>query len=230
MFEANAFAFRGIFGLEVEIRQSALLLVVMMVAFSAVNGGSPVAAAVIWCSLFVSAYLHELGHAWAARTQGVRVRRIVLHGGGGFCEHSATGRRQEEFIVVLGPLVSLALWAIFGLLRFGLYEQAMRDPSWAPLALQLLPWLGFFSALNLFLFFYNMVPVQPLDGGRLLHLMLLRRLPAQPAMRIAGTVGVVFCLLWIPGMIWLFVSTGWLLLFLPSLAQHLAMRRGELRF
>ncbi|MFD1809623.1 site-2 protease family protein [Gemmobacter lanyuensis] len=33
--------------------------------------------------LLVSIFLHELGHAWAAHVQGVKVTRIILTGAGG---------------------------------------------------------------------------------------------------------------------------------------------------
>ncbi|MFD1809624.1 hypothetical protein ACFSHQ_20725 [Gemmobacter lanyuensis] len=65
----------------------------------------------------------------------------------------------------MGPLVSLGLWAVLGLMMRGVYQLALADPAWVPLGMVLVPWLGFASLINLFLFAFNMVPVQPLDGG-----------------------------------------------------------------
>ncbi|WP_149140968.1 site-2 protease family protein [Gemmobacter caeruleus] len=227
--EANLFTFRGLFGVPVEVRQSAGLLFLMMATFSVMRGGGIFFTVVIFGMLFLSVYLHELGHAWGCRVQGVPVRRIVISAGGGFCEHQRSTNRQDELIVAMGPIVNLALWAICGLAVQGLYRLGLASPSWVPMAMTLLPWLSFAAMLNLFLFFYNMVPVQPLDGGKLLQSGLRRLLPAGQAMRVTGAIGVVFCVLWFPGLIWVFFTTGWLLFFIPSLALHLAMMRGAWR-
>jgi Zn-dependent protease len=227
--EATLFSFRGIFGVPVEVRQSAGLLFLMMVTLTTLRGGSLIHAALIFGALFLAVYLHELGHAWGARVQGLRVRQIVIHAGGGWCEHERGPAASEELVIAMGPIVNLALWAIFGLAVQGLYHKGMGDPAWVPLAMSLIPWFGFFSMLNMFLFCYNMVPVQPLDGGKLLPIWLRRILPAAQASKLAGAIGVVFCVLWFPGLLVIFLTTGWLLFFVPSLALHLAMMRGEIR-
>jgi len=130
---------------------------------------------------------------------------------------------------LMGPLVSLGLWAVLGLMMRGVYQLALADPAWVPLGMVLVPWLGFASLINLFLFAFNMVPVQPLDGGRLLLLGLRHWMPAPKAARVAGGIGIVFCVLWFPAMVWVFYQSGLLMLFLPSFALHLAMARGERR-
>ena len=93
---------------------------------------------------------------------------------------------------------------------------------------ELLLWADTFARLNLALFFFNMLPVHPLDGGKLFFLGLLRLTSPLNALKAAGAVGVVFSILWWPALIWVYVNYGWLLLFAPSLRQHLAMMRGEI--
>ncbi|WP_151717723.1 site-2 protease family protein [Gemmobacter serpentinus] len=227
--EANLFTFRGIFGVPVEVRQSAGLLFLMMVTFSVIQGGGLLNTAIIFSALFIAVYLHELGHAWGARVQGLRVKGIVIHAGGGWCEHERGPEASEELVVAMGPIVNLALWAICAIAVKWLYHKGLGDPEWVPTAMSLIPWLGFFAMLNLFLFCYNMVPVQPLDGGKLIRIWLRRLMPAAKASRVAGTIGVVFCVLWFPGLLLVFLTTGWLLFFVPSLALHRAMMRGEIR-
>jgi hypothetical protein len=69
-------------------------------------------SATLPCCLVGSIFLHELGHAWGATVQGVPVRRIVINGGGGFCEQARSAtRRQDELIVAMGPIVNLTIWA-----------------------------------------------------------------------------------------------------------------------
>ena len=90
-------------------------------------------------------------------------------------------------------------------------------------------YLMLFARLNLALFVFNLLPVHPLDGGKLSHLFLLRFLPQSSAMRIAGAVGLVFAVLWWPALIYVYITYGWLLLFAPPIAYHYHMARGEVR-
>ena len=85
-------------------------------------------------------------------------------------------------------------------------------------------WL--FGYLNLILFAFNMIPVQPLDGGKLFHLVMLRLMSPDLAQRITGMVGLVLSVAWIPAMIGLFYFHGWFLFFIPSIAAHYRMMRG----
>jgi len=229
--ENTIFRFRGLLGVEVQVQQSALLLLALMGGLSLMGGAGLGPVLMFLGILLASIYLHELGHAWGALVQGVPVRRIVIHGGGGFCEYQRSTNRQDELIIAMGPIVTLALWAICGLAMQGFYSLMLSNPEALPMgfAMQLFSALALASMLNLFLFFYNMVPVQPLDGGKLLQLGLMRLMPPAQAMRATGAVGVVCCVLWFPAMLWIFLSYGWLLLFIPSLPLHLAMMRGQFR-
>lgn len=50
-----------------------------------------------------SIHLHELGHACGNPAQVVPVNRIMLYGGGGFCERTRSATRYEqELIVAMG--------------------------------------------------------------------------------------------------------------------------------
>ncbi len=207
------FQFIGPFGVPVQIGGTILLLPLIFISFS---GGT---ATLIYDLGFVamligSIFLHELGHAWGCIVQGVPVRRIMIHGGGGFCEHARSpSYAEQELIVAMGPIVNLAIWAIASLA--------------APMvATPLLAWaLYWLAMINLFLALFNMLPVHPLDGGKLFQLLLLRFLPAGTATRISGGVGLVIAALWIPGMLWLFFSVGLVLFFFPPVRLHLQMLR-----
>lgn len=219
---------RGPFGAEIELRQSAGLLALVFLLVFVIQGGPVLVALGLVAVVMGSVLLHELGHAWAARVQGIAVTRIVLHGGGGQTEHGPARPDQQELILAMGPLVNLALWAICGLAINLLAENALGNPLVARLGYDALPWLSFAGLVNLAFCLFNMVPVQPLDGGRLLVLGLRRAMAPARALRLAGGIGVVFCILWWPALLWVFWTSGWLVLFAPSLVLHLAMARGDI--
>lgn len=206
------FSFNGPFGVPVQIGATILLLPLIFISFG--NLDTLHYDLVFVAMLIGSIFLHELGHAWGCHIQGVPVRRIMLHGGGGFCEQTrAATFRQQELIVAMGPIVNLAIWAVASLL-YPMVEVGMA--GWA------LYWL---AQMNLFLALFNLLPVHPLDGGKLFQLGLLRFLPATLATRISGGLGLVLAVLWLPGMLWLFFNVGLVLFFFPPIKLHLQMLR-----
>lgn len=205
------FSFTGPWGIPVQIGGTIILLPLIFVSF---GGATPVYDLIFVALLIGSIFLHELGHAWGCRMQGVPVRRIMLHGGGGFCEQSRSASyHEQEFIVAMGPIVNLAIWALASLAA-----PYFTDPItfWLLYAL---------AQMNLFLALFNMLPVHPLDGGKLFQLVLLRLVSAPAATRISGGVGLIMALLWLPGMVWLYFNVGLVLFFFPPVRLHLDMFR-----
>ncbi len=218
------FRFIGPMGVPVELGQSLGLLIVLIVLIS---GGFSIGGLIFAAMLVTAIFLHELGHAWGCKVQGVRVRRIMLHGGGGFCEHArSVDPRQEELIVAMGPIVNLALWALASLAQWMMVQNLPTVPT--PLYVEIYSYLGLFAFLNLAFFVFNMILVQPLDGGKLCHLFLLRLLPPGTAHRLTGVIGLVLSILWIPAAIVAWVELGWILFFIPSIPAHYRMARGQL--
>jgi Zn-dependent protease len=207
------FEFRGPWGVPIQFGASIILLFLVFVSFS--SGPVVLYYDLIFVALVVlSIFLHELGHAWGALIQGVPVRRIMIHGGGGFCERSRSASRyQDELIVAMGPIVNLALWAILSLIEPFL---PAGDLAWA---------VGTMAWLNLYLALFNLVPVWPLDGGRLFQLLMLRFLPSDIAMRVSGAVGLLIAILWIPLMIMSFLFMGMVLFFIPPFRAQWEMLR-----
>lgn len=229
------FTLRGPWRIPIQFDISLLLLAVL---FGMLFMDRGIAAAAIGFSMIVVAILlHELGHAAACVAQGIPVTRIVLFGGGGFCEyHARVGPRQTEFIAVAGPLVNLALWAIITLIVPLTFSEPtpvnVNGTFITPPAAtsELTRNLGFFAQLNLFLALFNLLPILPLDGGRLLHSWLHRYVRAITANKITGAVGVVFSILWIPLMFATYFAFGFILLFFPSLMQSWRMMRSGQEF
>ncbi len=218
------FQFTGPMGVRVEIGQS----IVFLLGFIAIFSHGDLRGGMIFAGLLLAAiFLHELGHAWGCKVQGIPVRRIMLNGAGGFCEPArSASAEQQELIVAMGPIVNLALWALASLAQWALWETMIAGPSYA--MIQVYQALVIFAFLNLALFIFNMIPVQPLDGGKLLHLMLLRVLDPDAAHRVTGRVGLVLSILWVPAAILAYMTYGWILFFIPSIPAHYRMARGQL--
>lgn len=219
MFSDNnpIYEFRGPWGVPVQIGASIILLPLLLIDF----GGSARAFAfdLMFLAILVgSIYLHELGHAWGCLIQGVPVERIMLYGGGGFCERKRSATRHEqELIVAMGPIVNLVLWAVAGLIA-----PLISDPETA--------WVfRTISSVNGFLAVLNLLPVQPLDGGKLFELGMHRLFAPRIAMAIAGGVGLVFAVVWIPVMVAGYMAFGFILFFIPSVAVHWRMLRQARR-
>jgi Zn-dependent protease len=135
---------------------------------------------------FACVVLHEFGHALTARRFGVRTRRILLTPIGGMAEFESIPRnpRQEMAIALAGPAVNFVL---IGLILLFVDFPAPRDLlllSFAPQAV--FKQLVF---INLMLGCFNLIPVFPMDGGRVLRAALALRLPYLRATQIASRVG-----------------------------------------
>ncbi len=208
------FSFRGPWGVPIEIHASIVLLPLLLINFA-----SP-PEFILYDAMFVlillgSIYLHELGHAWGCVIQDVPLKRIVMSGAGGFCERKRSATRYEqELIVAMGPIVTLTLWA-----GAGLIAPMISDPEIA--------WVFWtISSVNGFLAILNLLPVNPLDGGKLFALAMHRVFKAGIATKISAIVGLIFAILWVPVMAYGFVEYGFILFFIPSVAMHWRMLKG----
>lgn len=215
---------------------ASLLLLGLLFAMLFVDQ-SLAAAATAFVMIIIAILLHEMGHAAACVAQNVHVTRVVLFGGGGFCEHDArVTPRQAEFIAAAGPLANLALWAILTLILATL-ATGPAEPILINGTLHIGPpqaesevyrALSTFAQLNLFLALFNLVPVLPLDGGCLLHSWLHRFVRGIIANKITGGVGLVLSVLWIPLLFAAYFTFGFVLLFFPNITLHWRlMRTGQ---
>ncbi|WP_026693781.1 site-2 protease family protein [Peribacillus kribbensis] len=118
------------------------------------------------CMLFFVILIHELGHAAAAQYFSWRIKSIKLLPFGGELETEEHGNRpaREELVVALaGPLQHI--W--MALLAFGLYGGHMLEGG------------VFYSFLfmNTMILLFNLLPIWPLDGGKLLFTFLSLKSP-----------------------------------------------------
>jgi Zn-dependent protease len=148
---------------------------------------------------FASVLLHELGHAWQARREGLEIDGITLWLFGGVAQFKgAFPSAGAEFrIAIAGPLVSLVLGLGFVLIALAGLPSAVDGVA---------AWLGY---INLTLLIFNLIPAFPLDGGRVLRAALWRaRGELGWATRIAADTGRGFGYLFIALGVLMFVVQG----------------------
>ena len=151
---------------------------------------------------FASLVLHELGHALAARRQGIEIIGIDLWFFGGIAKMSRdTETPGGEFkVAVAGPVVTLMVIAlcvgigsaVAGWSTFYDAVTLRRSGDLTP-ALVLLGWL---AAINTFVFLFNLIPAFPMDGGRIARAIAWRASGDRlRATRIAAGLGQAFSVL-----------------------------------
>ena len=151
-------------------------------------------------ALLLSIVLHEIGHSLVSMHFGCRVRSITLMILGGRAElsHLPTHPTQELLIAVAGPLASMALWMLG---RHG--EIYFNSQPHTPFIQQAATASAMLAYLNVRLFWLNLIPAFPMDGGRILRAVLAHPLGRLQATSITVTLGrgITICTL-----IWLLLS------------------------
>ncbi len=109
--------------------------------------------------VLASLLMHEYSHVWMALRLGFRVSHVMVHpfGAAAMVEDDGTEMvrrpKAEMAVAVAGPLMSL-LCALCALLIFRAWPSVTA--RWAVYA-------------NVGMFLFNMLPIYPMDGGRILN-------------------------------------------------------------
>lgn len=159
-------------------------------AYAAVGAGDLGLAPYVWglliaLALFFSVLLHELGHSFVARSYHIRIRGITLMimGGVAQLEEMPSNPRQEAWIAIAGPIVSV-LTGFVSYLALGLIDvEANPDLAFG---------LSYIGHINIFLAGFNLLPAFPMDGGRILRAFLARNRSFVSATQTASNVGKAF--------------------------------------
>ena len=188
-----------------------------------------VVAVVTAVTFFGSILLHELGHALAARREGIEVAGIDLFLFGGVMKMSRdTDSPGAEFrVAAAGPAVTLAIIVLATAAALALaggssfYDAARLsgDPSATPVEVV----ISLVVSMNVVLLLFNLVPAFPLDGGRIARAAAWKLTgDRNRATRLAARVGIGFGWLLAGLGIWIavtgsvfdgiwFAALGWLL-------------------
>lgn len=202
--------------LAIPVRVHPLFWLVMVV----ISGASDdlLAAAVFVACAFVSVLVHELGHGLSSRAFGGEPDGIVLYAMGGFCVVPVERlRRFQKFVMyMMGPFAGFALLGLVLLLAKVVYGVSPVDAialigfgPGSPLeGIRRLPpspalRMAFFFLIeiNVLWGLLNLLPLWPLDGGRMTEV-LLEQIDRRSASRrahvlsllTAGVIAVVFAM------------------------------------
>ena len=142
---------------------------------SGVDGAQLLLMALVVLAGFLSLLIHEFGHALLIKKFG-QPTEIVLHGMGGFATHPpGVFTPVQNFLVSAGGPAAQIAFGLVGLLL--LQAEILPDT-------QIRAFVGFFTYLSLVWAVFNLLPIFPMDGGR----MLAAFLPAdkQPLVHLVG--------------------------------------------
>jgi Zn-dependent protease len=139
--------------------------------------------------LFLIVLMHEFGHQLACRQVGGKTNDIVLWPLGGVAYVNPPQRPSAQlWSIAAGPLVNVILIPIFASLVSTSFHMGWHDLH--PDAYRLIHNL---YRINIWLIFFNLIPVFPLDGGQILRSLLwfpFGRANSLLATSIIGFIGV----------------------------------------
>lgn len=118
----------------------------------------------IWIAcLFVSILIHEMGHAVMAYAYGWPPQVYLYHFGGLAVYRPYHGQTTWQSIAIsfAGPAAGFCFYGMIFLLMQVLAMQHVRLPLYARFAVYQLEWINLYWGL------VNLLPVLPLDGGRI---------------------------------------------------------------
>lgn len=160
---------------------------------------------------FGSILLHEMGHAVAARHEGIGIRtiRLWLFGGVAEMDQESASPGTEFKVAVAGPAVSLLIavvLCVIGVQAAGIddfrdaLEMRITADTTGPITV--VAWL---AAVNILVLGFNLLPAFPMDGGRIVRAIAWKVTGKRSAAtRFAANLGRIFGFLFIGlGILWM---------------------------
>ena len=131
-------------------------------------------------AIFLSVLVHELAHAFVANRLGYNVRQIYIDLFYGAAEIDLDHCPERDAIQVIGagPISNLLL----AIVSFGVYAGTE------------IPFFTEMIVVNIVLFVFNILPIYPMDGGRIFRSLLMMKMPSNRrlAKKISDWTSLVF--------------------------------------
>jgi stage IV sporulation protein FB len=184
-FKTRGFRVGRIFGIDIWLHW--LLLVLLLYDLftlwtNTANTAEDFALHLTWrVATFLVILLHEFGHCYAAHRVGGRASAVVLwpFGGLAHCDAPMTPRAQF-WVAAGGPLVNVAMAIILGVVLLTPLVPVEAQPHLfsfqPPGSSYILSFIFGVFQWNIILLVLNLLPIYPLDGGRILQSILWGRL------------------------------------------------------
>ncbi len=172
-------------GIPVYLHWTLLFLVPM-----AVTSLHPLDAALSIFLAFTSVLLHEYGHALAAKHVGYRVPDITLMILGGVASIRAYSPtpKKDLFVTIMGPAVTLFICVVsFLMCQFSPIFKSLEQTIFL---------------INLALLAFNLLPIHPMEGGRLLKNVCDMYFRRDQVFKITTIVGVTTAVVVCCGFLW----------------------------
>jgi Zn-dependent protease len=194
-FLLSSFRVGRFFGTEVRVYGAALLLVYLVLLTLQGLRGLAFWDQLLWVTLgilalYVTVWIHEMGHALAARRYHIKTPLITLSPLGGLAhmQGATPSPRADIFIAAAGPATHLLALAVL----YPLSKLVAGDPLSLTFRLEVAPFvIDRLFQLNLSLMLFNLLPLYPLDGGRIFRSLLALRIHPNRATLITARIGMV---------------------------------------
>ncbi len=152
--------------------------------------------------LFIVVLVHEFGHCYGARRTGGEADEVLLWPLGGLAMVSPPHHPRAHLITTIGgPIVHPAIGAAAAAIIVWEAKDGQAIP-WNPLhpftpvsgayyVSELHRWMSYVFGINYVMLLFNLVPMYPLDGGRILQALLWPRMGFVQSTQLATFVGMV---------------------------------------
>lgn len=169
--------------------QPLFLLLIAVLSFNMGDLGSSLIFAA--CAIF-AILAHEFGHALMAKRYGLGAEVILTTWGGVTMHAPPKNDAQDVRVTAAGPAVGLVIGLTFYLLILAMGWLNL-GPTLAK-APYLLTFLIYMMWINLVWSIFNLLPVMPMDGGKLTAIFLKRRFKPDLATKISAILSFSFTL------------------------------------
>lgn len=192
-------------GIPVRVEPAFFLILALLGLANSTTGASGVLVFVVVAG--VSILVHELGHATAYRSFGVRPR-VTLTGFGGVTVGPAQPRARSLAVTLSGPLAG----AVAALLGVVLSQVVTAHSGVVNTALDDLIWINIVWGI------FNMLPILPLDGGNVASDLFGPRVAQM--LSVAGAVGLGLLALYLGQIFLAFIALYFGMQSLNALRAH----------
>lgn len=171
--------------------------------------------------VFVTVFIHEMGHAVAAHFFKWPLKKIELLPFGGVAEVNDDGNRpfyEEAIIILAGPAQHLWLIGVSFLLQGASF--------WSEADHRIFLWH------NLTILLFNLLPILPLDGGRLVQLLFMYYYPYKQALTksLYSSAIILVCLIFVSSQLFSFHLNLWVVIGFLIVNHYLQWKQRHYRY